>query len=80
MSLEDLGNIEQLVAAMAVVVSLVYLAVRIRQNTRQVTGNTIAIGNAPCHQTMEQGGLNNDQIARAPEIARIMTAGRRDLE
>jgi hypothetical protein len=34
MSLEDLGNIGELVAAVAVVVSLIYLAVQIRQNTR----------------------------------------------
>jgi hypothetical protein len=36
MSLEDLGNIGEFVAAVAVVVSLIYLAVQIRQNTRSV--------------------------------------------
>lgn len=34
MSLEDLGNIGELVAAVAVVVSLIYLAAQIGQNTR----------------------------------------------
>ena len=34
MSLEDLGNIGEFVAAVAVVVSLIYLAVQIGQNTR----------------------------------------------
>jgi hypothetical protein len=34
MSLEDLGNIGEFVAAVAVVVSLIYLAVQIRQNTK----------------------------------------------
>jgi hypothetical protein len=36
MSLEDLSNIGEFVAAVAVVVSLIYLAVQIRQNTRTV--------------------------------------------
>jgi hypothetical protein len=34
MSLEDLGNVGEFVAAVAVVVSLIYLAFQIRQNTR----------------------------------------------
>ena len=34
MSLEDLGNIGEFVAAVALVVSLIYLAVQIRHNTR----------------------------------------------
>jgi hypothetical protein len=33
MSLEDLGNIGELIAAIGVIVSLVYLAVQMRQNT-----------------------------------------------
>jgi hypothetical protein len=40
MSLEDLGNIGEFVAAVAVVISLVYLAVQIRQNTRSVRSAT----------------------------------------
>ena len=80
MSLEDLGNIGEFVGAIAVVVSLIYLALQIRQNTRQITENTIAIGNASYHQALEQGWVNNIEIARDPEIARIMAAGHRDTE
>jgi hypothetical protein len=40
MSLEDLGNIGEFVAAVAVIVSLIYLAVRIRQNTRVLCSAT----------------------------------------
>jgi hypothetical protein len=39
-SLQDLGNIGELVGAIAVVASLVYLAVQIRQNTRTVKTST----------------------------------------
>ena len=40
MSLEDLGNIGEFVAAVAVVVSLIYLAVQIRQNTSSLRTST----------------------------------------
>ena len=36
MTLEDLGNIGEFIAAIGVIVSLVYLATQIRQNTRAV--------------------------------------------
>ena len=36
MSLEDLGNIGELVAAIGVIISLIYLAVQILQNVAQV--------------------------------------------
>ncbi len=36
MALEDLGNIGEFVAAIGVIVSFVYLAVQIRQNTRSI--------------------------------------------
>ena len=36
MTLEDLGNIGEFVAALGVIISLVYLATQIRQNTRAV--------------------------------------------
>ena len=40
MSLEDLGNIGEFVAAIGVIISLIYLAVQIRQNTSAVATAT----------------------------------------
>ena len=40
MTLQDLANIAQLVSAGAVIVSLVYLAIQIRQNTIQIRANS----------------------------------------
>jgi hypothetical protein len=40
MSLEDLGNIAELLAAVGVILSLIYLAVQIRQNTSNIDFNT----------------------------------------
>ncbi len=36
MTLEELGNLSEIIGAIAVVISLVYLAVQIRQNTAQI--------------------------------------------
>ncbi len=40
MTLEDLGNLGELVGALAVVISLIYLAAQIRQNTVQMRENS----------------------------------------
>ena len=40
MTLQDLGNIGEFVAAVAVFVSLLYLAIQIRQNTKSVRTST----------------------------------------
>ncbi len=42
MSLEDLGNIGDFVGGVGVILTLLYLAVQIRQNTRTVEQNTLA--------------------------------------
>lgn len=47
MFLEDLGNIGEFLGAMAVIASLVYLAIQIRQNTRAVKAST--------HQNLSDG-------------------------
>ena len=64
MSLEDLGNIGEFVAAVAVVISLVYLAIQIRQNTTQMRQNTIAVGNASYHQVTEPAWLGIIEMAK----------------
>jgi hypothetical protein len=40
MTLNDLANIEQVIGAMAVVISLIYVALQIRQNTNAIRAAT----------------------------------------
>jgi hypothetical protein len=40
MTLSDLGNLGELISAVAVVISLVYLAIQVRQNTRMMRVST----------------------------------------
>jgi len=72
-SLEDLGNIGEFVAAVAVLISLIYLAVQIRQNTKSLRASTF------------QGAIRDvvehlDQLAGDAELTRIWFAGIRDFE
>jgi len=64
MTLQDLGNLGEFVGALAVVISLLYLAFQIRQNTR-------ALHSSSYSQTVEQGWLVNLAIAQDADLARI---------
>ena len=72
MSFEDLGNLGEFVGAIAVVVTLGYLAVQIRQNSRLLR--------ATISQTAAQSALEfNTALVSDRELLRVFTAGRRDL-
>ena len=73
MSLEDLGNIGEFVAAVAVVISLIYLAVQIRQNTRSVRMASHHSINTSLHDLSKLG-------ASDPALAELWLKGRRDLD
>lgn len=75
MSWQDLGSIGELISAVAVVVSLVYLAFQIRQNTTQIEENTKA-----AQATAFDSSINHTFNARAviienQDLARIYLEG-----
>ncbi len=75
MTLEDLGNIGEFVAAIAVVVSLVYLASQIRQSSRQIVQNTNSVLGSV---ELETTRLHSDwllSVAHSPELGRIWRLG-----
>jgi hypothetical protein len=68
MSLEDLGNIGELVAAIGVIASLIYLAIQIRQNTRWLRAST--------HHSLTSVTAELNRIVQEnPDMARIMRLG-----
>ncbi|MDH4289945.1 MAG: hypothetical protein OEV65_14490 [Aquincola sp.] len=69
MSLQDLGSIGNLIGAIAVVVSLVYLAIQVRQNTRAVRAST---ERAIFAQNMDFDRM----VVSDPELNRIWILGR----
>jgi hypothetical protein len=69
-SLEDLGNIGELIGALAVVISLVYLAVQIRQNTAYMRENSeytkllLQENFVSSEEQLARALLTNDEIYR----------------
>ena len=73
MNLQDLGSLGEFISGVAVVVSLVYLAVQIRQNSRE--------SRAATYQGLSSlfvSTINN--VASNPELARVYNAGLRNFD
>ncbi len=62
--LEALGNIGDFVGGLGVVITLIYLAVQIRQNTRQMELNTSAVKAAAYQAHLETTRLTNLELVR----------------
>jgi hypothetical protein len=69
---QDLGSIGELIAAVATIATLVYLAAQIRNNTRSVEANSY-------HAINSLLGDVNRSIVEDPEVARIHLAGSQDF-
>jgi hypothetical protein len=68
MSFEQISYLAQIVASLAVVASLIFVALQIKQNTRALQRNEH-------NSTMEQWKVIRQAIAQNREIAELMTAG-----
>ena len=75
MSWQDLGSIGELISAVAVVVSLVYLAFQIRQNTKQIDENTKAAQAAAFDSSISQTFAARAVIIENEDVARIYLKG-----
>ena len=75
MTLVDLANIAQLVSAGAVIVSLVYLAIQIRQNTIQIRANSRVARLALQEDFVATQQESMMRLAENPELYRIWRLG-----
>ena len=73
MNWEAIGAIGEIVAAIAVVVTIGYLAVQIRQNTRSVRAATH-------HSSARAATETQNVFAQSNDVARIFRVGSRELE
>ena len=72
MTIQDLGSLGELIAAVATVATLVYLAAQIRQNTR-------ALRSSSFHGVTDSFNQINMGIANDESLARIFRLGSEDL-
>ena len=70
MSLQDLGNLSQFIGGVAIVISLVYLAIQVRQNTRVQSS-------ADYHQAAERICVVDSAAMQSADMAHCMVAGMR---
>jgi hypothetical protein len=75
MSWQDLGSIGEMISAIAVVVSLIYLAFQIRQNTNQIDQNTEAARASAFDSTVTQTMHARNIIIENEDVARIFHEG-----
>ena len=67
-TIQDLGSLGELIAAIATVATLVYLALQIRQNTR-------ALGHAEHREILEDGNAWRAYLIEDPAIAALYRKG-----
>ena len=75
MTIQDLGSIGELIAAVATVATLVYLAAQIRQNSRQINHNTNSVLGSV---ELETTRLHSDwllSVAQSSELSRLWRLG-----
>ncbi len=75
MTLEDLGNIGEFVGAIAVVLSLVYLALQIRQNTSQLNQNSDVVRANAELDNARLAAEFNARLAEHAELAELWRLG-----
>ncbi|MEM9208611.1 MAG: hypothetical protein AAGA61_05160 [Pseudomonadota bacterium] len=75
MTIQEWGALGEVVGGIAVLVSLVYLAYQIRQNTRQIELNIQATKLASLDKTVESGNRVREMLAADADVARIFRTG-----
>ena len=75
MNWQELGSIGEFVSGIAVVVSLVYLAFQIRQNTRQINENTKAAQASAFDSSITHTFMARQTILENADVARIYLEG-----
>ena len=73
MTLDDLGNLGEVVGTLGVVATLVYLALQIRQNTRSVRASTF-------HEAIRDIADAIDQLGHDADLTRVFYTGLADFE
>jgi hypothetical protein len=83
MSIQEWAALAEIVGAIAVVASLAYLAVQIRQNTRELVMSIKSIELAAFERNVESGNRIREMFILNPEISELFSRGRKsyvDLE
>jgi hypothetical protein len=73
---DAVGAIGEVLGAIAVFATLVYLAIQIRQNNKLLAENTKMARIAAMEASMESGNRSRELIVSSPDLAAILVRGR----
>ena len=75
MTLEDLGNLGDFIGGIAVIATLVYLAIQVRQNNRLLSASTAAVRAASSTAINERLVSVNQALIEDASLAEIFVRG-----
>jgi hypothetical protein len=78
MNWDAIGAIGEIIGAIAVVVSLIYLALQVRQNTQQISLSLESSKLAAFEQNVEAGNRAREILITDPSIAELFLEGLKD--
>ena len=79
MNWEAISAVGEIVAASAVVVSLIYLAAQIRHNTRELDERNVSYRLTSLNEVAKRYTSFRDAVLQDPDLASVWHRGRRDL-
>lgn len=80
MTIQDWGALGEVIGAVAVVASLVYLAIQIRQNTQQITRSIEATRIASLERNIETAIHMRESLIQDRDVAEFFVKGLRDFK
>ena len=80
MTIQDWGALGEIIGALAVVLSLVYLAIQIRQNNRQLAHSAKAHEISTLEQNIEAANRARELMILNPEVADLFLRGLNGME
>jgi len=78
MTIQDWGALGEIIGAVAVVVSLIYLAIQIRQNTRQISQSIESMRLNAFERNVESGNRIRELMILNPDVADLAARGTSD--
>lgn len=80
MTIQDLGALGDMIGGVAVVASLIYLAIQIRQNTHQISQNVEATRFAAFERNIESANRMRELLILHPDLAELYLRGMKDFD
>ncbi len=80
MTIQDLGALGDMIGGVAVVASLIYLAIQIRQNTHQISQNVEVTRFAAFERNIESASRMRELLMLNPDLIDLFLRGSKDFD